>query len=68
MLRDNWNNIEALKTYAGPLEIFAAKGDTIIPIRHAKALAASKPQTVFHEFDGDHNDWPNDGRVTIRNP
>lgn len=68
MLRDNWNNIEALKDYAGPLEIFAATGDTIIPIRHAKALAATKPQTVFHEFAGGHNDWPNSGSVSIRNP
>ncbi len=68
LVRDNWNNIEALKHYDGPLEIFAAKGDTIIPIRHAKALAASKPKAIFHEFEGNHNDWPNDGRVSIRNP
>ncbi len=68
MLRDNWNNIEALKNYAGPLEIFAAKGDTTIPIRHAQALAAAKSQTVFHTFEGNHNDWSHDGRVRIRHP
>jgi len=65
---DSWNNIEALQSYDGPLEIFAAKADTIIPIRHARALAASKPGAVIHEFEGGHNDWPNGGRVTIRNP
>ena len=68
LVGDSWNNIESLKTYAGPLDIFAGKGDTIIPIRHAKALAASKPRAVFHAFDGGHNDWPYDGRVTISNP
>lgn len=68
LVGDNWNNIESLKHYAGPLEIFAAKNDTIIPIRHAKTLAASKPGSVFHEFAGGHNDWPNGDRVTIRNP
>ena len=68
LLRDNWNNLEALKGYDGPLEIFAATDDTIIPIRHAKALAAGKPKSIFHEIPGGHNDWPNDGRVSIRNP
>jgi pimeloyl-ACP methyl ester carboxylesterase len=65
---DSWDNIGALKGYEGPLELFAAKGDTIIPIRHARALAASRPQAVIHEFEGGHNDWPSGGRVTIRNP
>lgn len=64
----SWNNIEALKAYEGPLEIFAAKRDTVIPIRHAKALAASRPKTAFHEFDGGHNDWPYADRVSVRNP
>ena len=68
LLRDNWNNIEALRSYRGPLEIFAAAGDTTISIRHAKALAATKPQAIFHEFPGDHNDWPTGGRVTFSNP
>jgi hypothetical protein len=68
LLGDNWNNLEALKDYDGPLEIFAARSDTIIPVRHARTLAASRPKAVFHEFEGGHNDWPNGGRVSIRNP
>ena len=56
LLRDNWNNIEALAKYEGPLEIFAAKDDTVIPITHAKALAATKPKAHFHEIEGgDHS-------------
>jgi len=68
LLRDNWNNIESLKNYTGPLDIFAAQGDETIPSRFARALAATKPQAVFHEIDGGHNDWSQAGRVRIRNP
>lgn len=68
ILRDRWDNIEALKNYQGPLEIFAASGDAIIPITHSRALAASKPASKFHEIAGGHNDWADPGRVAIRNP
>lgn len=68
ILHDNWNNLAALSTYKGPLEIYAEKFDTVIPIAHARSLAASKPQTVFHELTGGHNDWTTDSSVEIRNP
>jgi pimeloyl-ACP methyl ester carboxylesterase len=68
LLHDNWNNVEALANYHGPLEIFAATFDDVIPIAHAKALAASKPQTIFHEFPGGHNDWTHNERVQFRYP
>lgn len=64
-LRDTWNNIESLKGYTGPLEIFGARDDTIIPIIHARTLAASKPSSIFHEIAGGHNDWADAGRVKI---
>ena len=57
LLHDNWNNIAALANYHGPLEIFAGTYDSVIPIAHAKALAASVPQAVFHEVPCSHNDW-----------
>ncbi|HVU32939.1 MAG TPA: alpha/beta hydrolase, partial [Opitutaceae bacterium] len=66
MLRDNWNNIAALAGYRGPVEIFGAEADTIIPIRHARALAQSVPQAVFHRIRGGHNDWSTSGEVVIR--
>jgi uncharacterized protein len=68
LLPDKWNNITALKNYGGPVEIFAAKDDTVIPINHARALAASRPGMVLHEFDGGHNDWSRTSLVRIRNP
>lgn len=68
MLQDNWDNVEALANYQGPIEIFAAEADTIIPVRHAKALAAAIPKAKMTIIGGDHNDWSYQGRVTIRNP
>lgn len=67
-LWDDWNNVEALKGYRGPLQIFAARDDSIIPIGHSRALARSKPGATLHEIGGDHNDWAVAGRVAIRNP
>ncbi|MFT3784519.1 MAG: hypothetical protein QM790_21105 [Nibricoccus sp.] len=66
IMRDNWNNLQSLARYNGPLEIFAERFDTVIPIAHAQTLAASKPQSVFHELIGGHNDWTRDPAVVIR--
>ncbi len=68
LLLDNWNNIEALHGYRGPLEIFGARDDTIIPVAHARALAASIPSARFHELEGGHNDWAEPGRVHLSYP
>lgn len=66
ILRDKWDNISALENYGGPLEIFAAERDTVIPIAHARRLAESKPGTAFHVLRGGHNDWSEDPSVQFR--
>jgi len=68
ILRDNWDNIQALSNYNGPIDIFGAEADTIIPVRHAKALAAAVPAAKLIIIDGGHNDWSFGCRVKIRNP
>jgi pimeloyl-ACP methyl ester carboxylesterase len=68
ILRDRWDNTAALKGYQGPVEIFGARDDSIIPVSHARALAQSLPAARFHEIAGGHNDWADKGRVVIRNP
>ncbi len=50
LLLDNWDNVDALRDYAGPVEIFGATGDTIIPIEHAKTLAAPVPALASRRF------------------
>jgi uncharacterized protein len=65
MLRDRWDNGAALQSYAGPVQIFGAIDDEIIPIKHAKALASHLPQAQFTAIAGGHNDWSDDGKVQI---
>jgi hypothetical protein len=66
MLWDRWDNVECLKAYRGPLEIFAAEGDTIIPIQLARALARQVGKGQFTPIPGGHNDWPEAREVKIR--
>jgi hypothetical protein len=68
LLTDDWDNVEALSSYKGPVEIFGAVDDDIIPVKHAKALAAGVPSSKFALIEGGHNDWSYPGRVKITNP
>ena len=65
LLRDSWDNVESLRHYAGPVEIFGAIDDTIIPIEHAKALARQIPSARFTAISGGHNDWSENKQVKI---
>jgi len=66
LLRDAWDNVEPLRHYTGPIEIFGATDDRIIPIEHAKALAKRIPSAHFIAIVGGHNDWSEDDKVKIR--
>jgi hypothetical protein len=68
MLRDDWDNVAALSRYPGPVDIIGAEADTIIPVGHARALAAAVPGARLFIIGGGHNDWSVGGRVKIRNP
>ena len=57
VLGPTWDNVAALRTYKGPIDIYGARDDTVIPVRHAKALADSLPQARFVAISGGHNDW-----------
>jgi pimeloyl-ACP methyl ester carboxylesterase len=66
ILRDAWDNIESLRQYVGPVEIFGAISDAIVPIEHAKTLARQVPTARFIPITGGHNDWSHDDQVKIR--
>ena len=68
LLAGSWNNVESLAKYAGPVDVFGAETDQVINVRHAQALAASRPQAKFHLLRGGHNDWSTQPDVEIRNP
>jgi pimeloyl-ACP methyl ester carboxylesterase len=65
MLRDRWDNVETLTQYSGPVEIFGAVDDAIIPFEHAKALARQIPNARFTAISGGHNDWSESKQVKI---
>jgi uncharacterized protein len=57
LMRDKWDNVAALKTFTGPVEIFAAAHDTVIPVEHARALSRSLSRVRYVELPCGHNDW-----------
>ena len=67
ILAGTWDNIDALKGYGGPIEIFGAERDEVIDVKHARALAASLPQAKFHLIPGGHG-WGNGRDVYFRCP
>lgn len=67
ILMGSWDNIEALRGYRGPVEIFGAAEDEVIAVSHAEALAKSVPQATFHRIPGNHG-WANGRDVKVRNP
>jgi len=66
ILSEQWDNVEALKQYQGPVEIYAASSDDVIPPHHARRLAEAVG-AKFTLLQGGHNDWAS-GEVTIRMP
>jgi pimeloyl-ACP methyl ester carboxylesterase len=65
LLKDDWDNEAALKAYPGPLDIYGAIDDRVIPFAHAKGLAASLPQAHFTAIPGGHNDWSLNPQVRL---
>ncbi len=65
LLRDAWNNVESLSGCTTPVEIFAARHDTIIPFEHAQALANQVSAARLVEIDGSHNDWSDSNQVRL---
>ncbi len=57
LMLDQWDNVKALRNYAGDVDIFAAESDTVIPIRHAKTLCESCRKVRLELVPGGHNDW-----------
>jgi len=68
ILAGSWNNMESLAGYTGPVDVYGAERDEVIPVAHARKLAASLPQAKFQLIPGGHNDWSLQPQVQIHNP
>lgn len=59
MLKADYPSDLALQRYTGPVTIVGAERDQVIPVRHAKTLADSRPDARWELRPGvGHNDWP----------
>ena len=65
LLRHNWDNVASLHDYRGPVTIYAAENDRVIPREHTLMLAASVPQSRLVWLPGGHNDAGEDAVVKL---
>jgi uncharacterized protein len=65
LLGKTWNNGEALATYRGPVDIYAAIDDRVIPKHHAESLAKKLRHVNYTLLPGGHNDWSANTQVRI---
>jgi hypothetical protein len=65
LMRDRWDNVAALSNYAGRVDIYGARQDVVIPLRHAQKLVRSLPRASYHEMECGHNDWSSRGHLKI---
>ena len=64
LMLDQWNNNATLKQYKGRVDIWGARQDDVIPVAHARNLAASVPGSIYHAFAGNH-DWADGERIKL---
>ncbi len=62
LVRDPFDNLEALAHYAGPLLVLHGEHDELIPPAHGRALALARRDAEFRSLPCGHNDcaapWP----------
>jgi pimeloyl-ACP methyl ester carboxylesterase len=61
LLKDRYDSVGNLKSFEGRIVVVGAERDRVIPIRHARALYDSLPDTrkrMWTIQGAGHNDWP----------
>jgi len=65
LLRDRWDNPSSLKTFRGPITIYAAQDDRAVPREQTEMLAAAVPQAKVVWLSGGHGDASEDPGVRL---
>jgi fermentation-respiration switch protein FrsA (DUF1100 family) len=60
LVRDPFDNLDAVRTFQGPVLILHGKHDEIIPYSHGKSLNQASVNARFLSYDCGHNDCPPD--------
>ena len=58
LVPDRFDNLQALADVRAPTCIVHGTADTLIPVEHARALAAAVPGSELQLYDAGHNDCP----------
>ncbi len=60
LVRDPFDNLAVLRSYAGPLLLIHGKQDEVIPYSHSKRILDAAPNARLISYDCGHNDCPPD--------
>ena len=60
LVRDPFNNLEAVKRYPGPVLVIHGLDDSIIPFSHGSALHQAAQNSTLITYKAGHNDCPPD--------
>ena len=60
LLRDRFDNLEAVKRFEGPVLVIHGTHDEVIPYAHGRELAAAAPRARLVSYRAGHNDCPPD--------
>lgn len=60
LVRNPFRTDRTLRKFEGPVLLFHAEGDTIIPVTHSRALAEIGRDVTLRTAEGNHNDFPRD--------
>jgi hypothetical protein len=63
LIRDPFDNLDAVRRYQGPVLVIHGKEDEIIPYSHGLALSRAARRARMITYDCGHNDCPPDGAV-----
>ncbi len=58
LVRNPFDNLAAVTSFAGPILLLHGERDEVIPFEHARRLAAANPRVELHEIPCGHNDCP----------
>ena len=56
LVRDSFDNLEVVRTFAGPILLLHGERDQSIPLAHARALQAAAAHAELHVLPCGHND------------
>jgi fermentation-respiration switch protein FrsA (DUF1100 family) len=58
LIHDRFENLPVVQSFEGPVLVMHGSEDTLIPMRHAEALAAANPRAKLVLYRAGHNDMP----------